>query len=76
MHSPASLPMTLTWESSYAIALELMSSYQDVNIEEVTLQQIYDWVLNLPDFEDDPALCNDEILASIYQEWYEEIIND
>jgi FeS assembly protein IscX len=68
--------MTLTWETSYAIALELKRSHSDVSIEEVTLQQIYDWVLKLNDFEDDPALCNDEILSSIYQEWYEEITYD
>jgi FeS assembly protein IscX len=68
--------MTLTWETSYAIALELKRSHSDVSIEDVTLQQIYEWVLKLKDFEDDPALCNDEILSSIYQEWYEEIIND
>jgi FeS assembly protein IscX len=68
--------MTLTWETSYAIALELKRSHSDVSIEEVTLLQIYDWVLKLNDFEDDPALCNDEILSSIYQEWYEEMIND
>jgi FeS assembly protein IscX len=68
--------MTLTWETSYAIALELMHAHSDVKIEDVTLQQIYEWVLDLKDFEDDPALCNDEILSSIYQEWYEEMIND
>ena len=67
--------MTLTWEASYAIALELKRSYPEINIEEVTLQQLYEWILKLNDFEDDPALCNDEILSSIYQEWYEEIIN-
>ena len=68
--------MSLSWESSYAIALELKRRYQSVNIEEVSLRQIYDWTLGLPEFDDDPALCNDEILASIYQEWYEELIHD
>ena len=48
--------MTLTWETSYAIALELKRPHPDVNIEEVTLQQIYAWTLELEDFEDDPAL--------------------
>jgi FeS assembly protein IscX len=67
--------MTLTWETSYAIALALKQGHPDVNIEEVTLQQIYAWTLYLPGFEDDPSLCNDEILSSIYQEWYEELIN-
>ena len=67
--------MTLTWEASYAIALELRRQHSDVNIEDVTLQQIYDWTVNLSEFEDDPLLANDDILYAIYQEWYEEYIN-
>ena len=55
--------MTLNWESTYAIALE------------VTLGQIYTWTLGLSDFEDDPSLANDDILYAIYQDWFEENIN-
>jgi len=68
--------MSLTWESSYAIALELKALYPEINLEDVTLLQIYEWTLKLKDFEDDSALCNDEILTSIYQEWLEELIDD
>jgi FeS assembly protein IscX len=67
--------MTLTWESTYAIALELKRQHKDVNIEKVTLQQILNWTLQLSEFEDDPSLANDDILYAIYQEWYEEYIN-
>ncbi len=67
--------MILNWETSYAIALELKREHPDVNIEEVTLRQIYDWTLRLQEFQDDPALCNDDILSAIYQEWFEEIIH-
>jgi FeS assembly protein IscX len=67
--------MTLTWESTYAIALELRRQHKDVNIENVTLQQILDWTLQLPEFEDDPALVNDDILYAIYQDWFEENIH-
>jgi FeS assembly protein IscX len=67
--------MGLSWETSYAIALALKQAHPEVNIEDVTLRQIYVWAIHLPDFDDDPALCNDEILSSIYQEWYEELIN-
>lgn len=66
---------TLNWESTFAIALELKRKYPDVNIEDVTLGQIYQWTLQLPEFEDDPALANDDILYAIYQDWYEEYIN-
>ncbi len=68
--------MSLNWETSYAIAVELKHRHAQANMEEVSLQQIYAWTLELEDFDDDPALCNDEILSSIYQEWYEELMND
>ncbi len=67
--------MTLTWESTYAIALELRRQYPHVNIEEVSLQQVYDWTVGLSEFEDDPLLANDDILYAIYQDWFEEYIN-
>lgn len=67
--------MTLNWDTSYAIALELQREHPDANIEDVSLGQIYDWTLKLQEFEDDPALCNDDILSAIYQEWFEEIIH-
>lgn len=66
---------TLTWENTYAIAMELRRKYMDVNIEEVSLQQIYKWTLELSEFEDDPAIVNDDILYSIYQDWFEENIH-
>ena len=67
--------MTLTWESTYAIAMELRRLHKDVSIEDVSLGQIYDWTLQLSEFEDDPALVNDDILYAIYQDWFEENIH-
>ena len=67
--------MTLTWESTYAIALELRRQHPEANIEDVTLQQILNWTLQLSEFEDDPALANDDILHAIYQDWFEENIH-
>ena len=64
--------MTLNWESTYAIALELRRQHPEADIEQVTLQQIYNWTLALSEFEDDPALANDDILYAIYQDWFEE----
>lgn len=67
--------MTLNWESTYAIALELRRQHPDANLDDVTLGQIYNWTLQLSDFEDDPLLANDDILYAIYQDWFEENIN-
>jgi FeS assembly protein IscX len=67
--------VSLNWESSHAIALELKRRHADTDVEGVSLQQIYDWTLALEDFDDDPALANDEILQAIYQDWFEEHIH-
>ena len=64
--------MSLTWEATYAIAMELRRQHKDVNIEDVSLGQIYNWTIELSEFEDDLALVNDGILSAIYQEWLEE----
>lgn len=65
----------MNWEATFAIAMELKRKYKDVNIEEVTLGQILEWTLALPEFDDDPQLANDDILRAIYQDWYEELIH-
>lgn len=67
--------MTLNWDSTYAIALELRRQHPDADLEQVSLGQIYKWTLALSDFEDDPALVNDGILSSIFQDWFEENIH-
>jgi FeS assembly protein IscX len=66
----------LDWESSYAVALELHRLHPGTELQDVTLGKIFEWTIELPEFEDDPALCTDEILHSIYQEWYEVTLHD
>ena len=64
----------LTWEATYAIVDALQERYPLRDLEEVSLEQIYRWVLALPDFDDDPALANDEILMDIYREWLDRLV--
>lgn len=68
--------MTLNWEGTYAIALALRRSHHDQPLANVSLQNILDWTLALEEFDDDPALANDDILYAIYQDWFEEELND
>jgi FeS assembly protein IscX len=63
----------LTWEDSYPIALALHNRFPDVKLEDVSLGMVFRWTIQLPNFIDDPALANHEILSSIYQEWFEEV---
>ena len=64
----------LNWESIYAVALALKEAHPHVDMQNVSLQMIFNWTVALPTFEDDPALANDEILLAIYQDWFEETL--
>ena len=64
----------LNWESIYAIALALKEAHPQVDMQNVSLQMNFNWTVALPAFEDDPALANDDILAAIYQDWFEETL--
>lgn len=63
----------LYWESSYEIVLCLMEVYRDIDLDQVGIEQLYRWIIALPNFADDPVLANDHILNEILREWYEEI---
>lgn len=63
----------LYWEATYDIVLCLMEAYPQVDIDSVGTEQLYQWVITLPDFADDPALVTDAILNDLLREWYEEI---
>lgn len=66
----------LNWESTYAIALALKHTHPEADLQNVSLQMIFDWTVALPGFEDDPSLAHDGILAAIYQDWFEETIHE
>lgn len=67
---------SLNWESTYAIALALKAAYPEIDLTDVSLNMIYAWTIALENFEDEPALANDQILAAIYQDWFEETLHD
>lgn len=66
----------LYWESSYEIVLTLMETHADVDVETVGLDQLFRWIIALPNFADDPSLANESILKDILREWYEEVCSE
>jgi len=62
----------LYWESTYEIVLALMEVHSNVDVDAVGTEQLYQWIIALPNFDDDPLLVNDGILSDILREWYEE----
>lgn len=62
----------LYWEASYEIVLALQEAHTEANIEDIGTQQLYQMIVDLPQFADDPLLANDALLRDILREWYEE----
>jgi FeS assembly protein IscX len=65
-------PALLYWEASYEIVLRLMEVHPDADLDALGLHQLYEWIIALPGFADEPNLANDQILTEIMREWYEE----
>jgi len=66
------MPKQLYWDSVFEIAAALDARFPDVDLDQVSLMDIFEWTTRLPGFCDYPELANDEILLAIFQEWYEE----
>ncbi len=64
--------MLLTWDDSYEIVQRLMETYPNQNVEDVGMDELFQMIVGLPSFGDDPALVNESILKDILREWYEE----
>jgi FeS assembly protein IscX len=62
----------LYWDSTFEIVVALMEAYPDINLDEMGMEQLYQMVIALPDFADEPKMVNEIILRHILREWYEE----
>lgn len=64
--------MTLTWQDTEEIALQLMEEHPGVDPLTVRFSDLHRWVSELPDFKDDPLKSNEKILEAIQMAWHEE----
>ena len=63
----------MRWTDVYEIAIELVDSKPDVDPITVNFVQLRDWIIALPDFEDDPDRCGEKVLEAIQAAWIEEL---
>ncbi|MSP89167.1 MAG: Fe-S assembly protein IscX [Alphaproteobacteria bacterium] len=60
------------WTDVNAIAIELEECHPDVDILAIRFTDLHRWVLELPDFKDDPNRSNEKILEAIQMAWLDE----
>ena len=64
--------MKLTWQDREEIAFRLAEKFSEKDPLTVRFTDLHRWILELPDFEDDPKLSNEKILEAIQMYWIEE----
>ena len=62
----------MKWTDVTDIAIELDDAHADVDPTQINFVDLMNWVLALPGFDDDPALCGERILEAIQQAWIDE----
>jgi FeS assembly protein IscX len=62
----------MRWTDTHEIAIELADLHPDKDPKSVNFVDLYKWVMELPDFDDDPKRCGEKILEAIQAAWIEE----
>lgn len=64
--------MSLKWTDSLEVALALVDAHPDVDPSQVRFTELMEWIIELDEFDDDPAHCGERILEAIQQHWIDE----
>jgi len=64
--------MGLNWTDSLDLAIALDEAHPDVDPRYVNFVDLRQWVMALPEFDDDPAHSGEKILEAIQMAWMEE----
>lgn len=65
--------MGLKWVDTREIVEQLIDRHPDVDPLGVRFTDLHRWVLELPDFDDEPQRSNEKILEAIQMMWLDEV---
>ncbi|PQA49391.1 Fe-S assembly protein IscX [Amnimonas aquatica] len=63
----------MKWTDSLEIAIALTEAHPDIDPTTVRFTDLMQWVIALPDFDDDPRHCGEKILEAIQMAWIDEV---
>jgi FeS assembly protein IscX len=64
--------MTLKWTDTLEIAIQLEDTHPDIDPQYVRFTDLRDWIMALPEFDDEAEHCGEKILEAIQMAWIEE----
>ena len=62
----------MKWTDTREIAIALAEKFPDQDPKAVRFTDLYQWVLALPGFDDDPKRSGEKILEAIQMAWMDE----
>ena len=63
----------MRWTDINDLAIELSEAHPGVDPLTINFVDLMNWVIALPDFEDDTKHCGEKILEAIQQAWIDEM---
>jgi FeS assembly protein IscX len=63
----------MKWTDTNDIAIELSDAHPEIDPLKINFVDLRNWVMALPDFNDDPKHCGEKILEAIQQAWIDEL---
>jgi FeS assembly protein IscX len=62
----------MKWTDTQDIAIALVDAHPQVDPKAVRFTDLFNWVVALPGFDDDPKRCGEKILEAIQMAWIDE----
>jgi FeS assembly protein IscX len=63
----------MKWTDSLDIAIELAEAHPEIDPRTIRFTDLHGWVMELPDFDDDPNHSGEKILEAIQMAWIDEV---
>ncbi|BCM25414.1 Fe-S cluster assembly protein IscX [Methyloradius palustris] len=62
----------MKWTDSLDIAIALYDKFPELDPKTIRFTDLYQWVLDLEEFDDEPSKCGEKILEAIQLAWIDE----
>lgn len=63
----------MKWNEVQEIAIQLADAHPEVDPLKINFVDLMNWVMALPEFDDEPGRCGERILEGIQQAWIDEL---
>ena len=62
----------MKWTDTLEIAIALAEKFPGIDPTRVRFTDLYQWIIDLEGFDDDPKRCGEKILEAIQAAWIDE----